>query len=420
MKKSIFALVLGASLSAAIPAFAATRQFSTEVNNGITTGDISITLEEFELDDNGNLIPYADGKSILPNQKVSKIIKITNEAEPAWIRAKAEVINDMGIQEAGDQMLDGISELWVKQGDYYYYTEPVGSGEAIEFFKEIDVPWDWDETCSNAGLSIDVTAQAVQKVNFNPSFESENPWFGVPVESCIHSDHKVYQADESTEFAVIFENGVDGFIKTDSDFFKNFSSMMPGDTMTDSFVVGNRFSKSLSIKFRTEVPDNQSEESLKLLSDLILTICSDDKVLYTGSLSGETLKNDIVIADSLKKNESKVITYSIYMPEELQNASAMQNAKVRWIFSTEYTASSGGGGHTSTTPVGKKLIEEKVIPVIESMEQVIYAVLPKTGDERGDTAILLAIMCVSGSSLLLLMVSDKRKQRSEKEEPDER
>ncbi|MDO5551455.1 MAG: hypothetical protein Q4F76_09805, partial [Lachnospiraceae bacterium] len=90
MIKRIFAMALGVGLWAVFPSFAATYQFSTEVDNTITTGDISITLDEYELDDYNNLIPYRDGKVVMPGQIVSKIVRITNESEPAWIRARAE------------------------------------------------------------------------------------------------------------------------------------------------------------------------------------------------------------------------------------------------------------------------------------------------------------------------------------------
>lgn len=425
MKKSIFALALGASLLAVTPAFAATHQFSTEVDNNITTGDVSITLEEFELDNNGNLIPYKDGKIVMPNQKISKVIKITNEAEPAWIRAKAEFISRTGIDNLGQYMLGGISDSWIKRGDYFYYTKPVDRGEAIHFFEEVVIPPDWDETYSEKGFSVDITAQAIQKVNFDPSFESEDPWFGIPIEECVHTDYEVYHAGENTEFTVVFENGVDGFIKVGDDFFKNFSAMMPGDTMTDSFIVGNKLSRTLSIKFRTEVPDNQSEKSIKLLSDLTLTINRGNEVLYTGPLSAEALNDSIIIAD-LKHNETETITYSIYMPKELQNASAMQHAKVRWIFSTEYTTSyggnSGGGGssHSSTTSGRSVSTSKDTVPIIENIEKITHDILPKTGDERVGISILLAVMLISGSGIFLLISPWKRKKRSVKENLDEK
>ncbi|MDO4328184.1 MAG: LPXTG cell wall anchor domain-containing protein [Lachnospiraceae bacterium] len=437
MRKYIFILASVVGLLAAAPAFAATHQFSAEVDNTITTGDISITLEEYELDDLGNQIPYQDRKTVLPGQKVVKIICIINEAEPAWIRAKAEFVNPSGINSLGEGMLGGISEGWIKQNDYYYYTRPVDTGEEIHFFEEVMIPAVWNENDSGKEFSIDITAQAIQKVHFNPSFDSEDPWFGVPIEACVHTEHERYHAGKNTEFAVIFENGVDGFIKVGNDFFQDFSAMMPGDTMEDFFLIGNKASRPLSIKFRTEVPDDQSTESLKLLSDLLLTINCGKEILYTGPLSADLLKDGILIAASMKQNETEAVTYRIHMPRELQNASAMQHARVRWIFSTEYTESSGGGSSggggkdqhpepsggagkfSGSAPEPSDPASIVIVPVIESIRQAIHDALPKTGDESMGNCGFLAVMLVSGSGILFLFPLCYRKKKKAREDLNE-
>lgn len=436
MKKSILMLISGVSLFASVPAYAATHQFSAEVENTITTGDISIAIEEYELDCDQNLIPYQDGKTILPGQSVAKIICITNEAEPSWIRAKAEFMSRSGIDELDDGMLGGISDTWIKRGDYYYYTKPVDTGEVIRFFEEVMIPSNWDEAYSEKGFFIDITAQAIQQVNFQPLFRSEDPWFGIPIEECVHSDHELHYSNKNTEFSIIFENGVDGFIKIENDFFQNFSAMMPGDTLTDSFLVGNHFSKMLSIKFRTEVPDEQSKESLKLLSDLILTINRGSEVLYQGPLHAERLRDGIEIVNALKQNEAETFTYTIYMPKELQNAAAMQHARVRWIFYTEYAASSGGGGGGSHTSAGGNSEKREktmstvalddpaaeipeAVPVADNTGQVIRSIFPKTGDNSMEICDLLIVMLISGvgSFALFALWFLKRKHDSQKQSP---
>ena len=49
-----------------LPAYAATYQ--TEVTNGVSIGDVSISLKEYEYDESGKEIPYQDNKVILPGQ----------------------------------------------------------------------------------------------------------------------------------------------------------------------------------------------------------------------------------------------------------------------------------------------------------------------------------------------------------------
>lgn len=176
--KMILPLAVFFGLLAAVPSGAATRTYSTEVTNTITTGDINISLEEFQLNPEGRRIPYVDGKLVVPGQRVDKIVTITNEAQKAWIRAKVEYNTKDGLEGMSDDMLGGISSEWKKCGDYFYYTEPVDTAETVDFFRQVVVPWEWDETCEEKGFSIGVTAQAVQAANFVPDFQTMEPWFG--------------------------------------------------------------------------------------------------------------------------------------------------------------------------------------------------------------------------------------------------
>lgn len=91
MKKSRFAAVfIVLWLTSGSSVLGAVRQFSTEVDNEVMTGDISISIQEYQWNEEGERVPYIDGKRVVPNEKAVKIVTIVNEAEPAWIRAKAE------------------------------------------------------------------------------------------------------------------------------------------------------------------------------------------------------------------------------------------------------------------------------------------------------------------------------------------
>lgn len=426
MVKRILLAAAGFCVIALTPVHAATYQFSTEVDSSITTGDVSISLNEYEAENDGSMLPYADGKVILPNQRISKIIAITNEAKPAWIRAKVQFMSYSGIEGLEDSLLGGISDTWVYQGGYYYYTEPVGSGETVNFFKEVAIPSTWDESYANKGFEIDITAQAVQKANFTPDFNDISPWFGVPIEQCIHTDHELYHAEGNTEFAIIFENGVDGFIQVEEDFFAGFSAIMPGDTLTDSFRTANHFSKQIPIYFRTEIPGDQTEEALQLMDVLTLIIKRGDEIIYEGPLHADSLAENITLA-TLGPGSEENISFSLFMPPELTNSYAMRKARVRWIFSTEYTTSSGGRNHSSvgsgadpgnpnvnTNPDigdsnnGLQEIAEKIVDLIQKM-------LPKTGDASADYRIY-ATISLSCACMIFLLLSPWIRHKKTKEE----
>ena len=389
----------------------AVRSYSVEAENRIRTGDVNISLEEYELDEDGREVPYQDGKTVVPGQTVDKIVKIKNEAENVWVRAKAEYETD-GPAKLDDSALKGIGEKWIRAGEYFYYTEPLEEGETILFFRQLTVPPEWDEAAAGMGFSAAVTAQAVQADNFTPDFEEEFPWFGIPVEKCVHDGYERDSGGDSQEFAIIFENGSEGFVRTGEDFFQNFSALMPGDRVTDSVELGNRYSRNIDLYFRTEIPD-QSEAGRELLEQLQLTIRKGDQTVYSGPLSGKELAEEILLSENLKKGDCETLTYEVYMPEELTNISAQRQAAVRWIFRAEYRDlpehSSGGGSGGSKVREVFQSPEQKEIPVQipELIQEFVGELLPKTGESLH---LGLWLTLTAGGVLLLAGLLTKRKQ----------
>ena len=68
-------------------------QDTTAVQNHIRTGDISIGIQEYE-EKNGAEVIYtgSEGRTVLPSQSVSKIPRITNYAQPCYLRVKSDRI----------------------------------------------------------------------------------------------------------------------------------------------------------------------------------------------------------------------------------------------------------------------------------------------------------------------------------------
>ena len=386
---------------------AAVRSYSVETENHIFTGDVSIALEEYELDEMGMEIPYGDGKQVVPGQTVDKIVKIRNEAEPAWLRAEAVCL---GADGAFEEMAGGIGEKWIRRGRYYYYTEPAASGETVCFFRTVTVPAEWDEREAGKSFFVEVTAQAVQAANFTPDFSAEDPWFGVPVETCIHGGGRQSGEQEREEYAVIFENGSEGFVKAGDDFFSNFRELMPGDTVRDSVEIGSRYSGSVDIWFRTEQAD-QTEQEKQLLQKLRLVIKNGGEQIYDGPLHGGGLESGVLLAQGLRRGESRNLSYEIHMPEELNNFYAVRQAGVRWIFRAEYqTASgggnSGGGGFVSVSRSAPSLPGKEPETVYETVRKWIDGTLPKLGD-AGPSRLWIFL---AGAGAALLAVSAKRKR----------
>lgn len=435
-------LSAGVGLIAGVPvsltAFAGTHTYSAEAENEITTGDIAISIAEYEINDDGEEEEYRDGACILPGQRISKIVRITNEAEDAWIRVKVDYgaentdtdhidTDNSDADMWGDEVLAGIDETWKKVGEYYYYTNAVSSEEQVDFFREIRVPSEWDKCLSGQEFALTVTAQAIQKANFEPDFSGEAPWFGVPIESCVHSQRTWKTESGEGTFEIIFENGTEGFVKDSSDFFEDFSSMMPGDTMTGTLEFGSHFGRNLSISFRSEIPENQTEESVELLKRLELIIQDKEQILYKGTLWAESLTDGIELIRNLKEGETRKITYAVSMPEDLDNAFALRKANVRWIFTTSYSSASGGssGGGvgagsdgSSDGPGAADVLPGPIAVPVQNMEDVVQgfaeylAELPGTGDSRNGY-LFLAMLISGGAAFFLSSGEEKREKKKE-------
>ena len=289
------------------------------VNNG-QMGLVSIGLSEYEYDADGNEIPYIDNKLVAPGDSITKIARIHNEAEKCWIRARliwdSEVIKDLS-----DDMAV-IADGWIKRGEYYYYTKPLENGEDMDFLKAINIPTYWGNEYKNQMFHCTVQADAVQYAHFTPDFDSEDPWFGTPIEVSIYDSYSGTTSNDL--FQVVYKGGAEGLVRVGDDFFHNWGILMPGDVLSDKVELKNEFEYPITMYFSIEklVDD-------KLAKAIRIEIKDGDKVIFEGSLADAL--NEIEIA-YLKKGESKTLTYTITVPPELQNEYALLKTKTKWIF----------------------------------------------------------------------------------------
>lgn len=80
---------------------------SVTVKNHIATGDINISLKEYQKK-NGKEIFYRNPIEVLPGDFISKIPRITNQGMPCWIRTKISFQNNL-------EMKDGFGEKILKE-----------------------------------------------------------------------------------------------------------------------------------------------------------------------------------------------------------------------------------------------------------------------------------------------------------------
>jgi len=316
MAALLSAIVVGMST---VPAYA---QSEVSVINHIGIGNVNIELTKSSLDKDGRKTAFDDEQVVVPGQTVDEIVEVNNLANDAWIRMKV-TFDGSEIQGLDDSLLS-ISDNWIKRGEYYYYTKPVDRGDSAEFMENVKIPTTWDESLSDQKMELHFTADAVQIKNFTPDFDSEDPWFGTVIEKSI-TDEYIIPEEKHDLFSVSYEGGAEGLVKVGEDFFSNWGDLMPGDVVSDEVTVANRYAKPVSIYFRTETIADD-----KFLKELNLQIKCEDKVLYDGSMAGE-IKNKVLLG-TLKKGETKHLTYTLTVPAWLDNPYAMSKTETKWIF----------------------------------------------------------------------------------------
>lgn len=363
---------------------------SVTVTNHIKTGDVNIGISEYEMK-NGREVPYENAKQVFPGDILSKIPRITNYAEPCWVRAKVEFGNSIAEQEGlSMENIKGMSEKWLLRGDYYYYNEALDYHETADLFRTVTIPVTWSEDHNAQKLSIKIQAEAIQAANFEPDFSAMSPWGNEEIELCVHEENGISACiKEEMTLQVEFNGQAHKLLAVPNNFFHNIKRAMPGDVYQDEILLSNTTKKAAELFFRTEVV-NQTEAQKDLLQKILLRIFMDQKVLYEGNLSAEKLKENISLG-IYEPDEAGKLEFEISIPKELNNAYALRDADVNWIFS---------------------VCEEEEIsePTEDSSET------QKTSVKTGDTspiAFSIMLLGIAGGSLVIGIYLKKKVKKHE-------
>ena len=199
---------------------------------------------------------------------------------------------------------------------------------------------------------------------------------------------------------VTYQGGAEKFVflpgssYTDTDLFDGFKNVMPGDTLTQTVEVRNRFlgTGSVRIYLRAVAHDEQtnplssavaaSGETVATMSDflsqLYMEVWQGDKCIYTGSpdeLDG--LKNNVLLG-TIPRFKSTTLTVKLQVPAELGNEYANRVGEVDWVFTAE-----------ELDPQGN----------------------PKTGDTSNLTLwIVVMVVCLAAVAVVAFLILKKKKK----------
>lgn len=398
LKKGLAAMTAVFSLAAAAGAYAYYSDIAA-VTNHITLGDVNIVLREYTIR-NGKETAYENPVQILPGDSVSKIPKITNYGEPCWIRARITYENNRGDLEGfSDGNISGISSDWVKRGEYYYYTRILGRMETVTLFSGVTVPWQWTESHSEQELAVGIRTDAIQSSHFSPDFHAMSPWGDQEIELCVHEVNGVEtERKKDVLLSVEFEGSSHKLVAVPDDFFRNFQSAMPGDTLKDYAEIFNTTSKSAELFFHTGLVC-QREDRMNLLKKLGLTIDMDGKKIYSGNLMALELADEVSLG-VFSPGKRGILNFTVTVPPDLGNDYALRDTMVKWFF-TVYEKEPEGASPLAKSPT----VTEP--PEIRSPERTTS---PKTGDEAPvlEYALLLGTSLAGGMAALALRKGGKK------------
>ena len=199
---------------------------------------------------------------------------------------------------------------------------------------------------------------------------------------------------------VSYQGGAEKFVflpgssYTDTDLFDGFKGVMPGDTLTQTVEVRNRFlgTGSVKIYLRAVAHDEQANPLSKevaatgetvatmsdFLSKLYMEVWQGDSCIFTGSpdeLDG--LKNNVLLG-TVARFKSTTLTIKLEVPAELGNEYANRVGEVDWVFTAE-----------ELDPQGN----------------------PKTGDTSNLTLwIVVMVVCLAAIAVVAFLVLKKKKQ----------
>lgn len=96
------------------------------------------------------------------------------EPTTAWMRAKLTYEYDDGIKGLSDDLVTFNSDKWKKSGEWYYYQEPVESGQRIRFIDSVKIPTDWGNDLSDKEFRIIVSVEASEVMKGETGWNENN------------------------------------------------------------------------------------------------------------------------------------------------------------------------------------------------------------------------------------------------------
>lgn len=382
--------------------YAFTNSTLVNVKNEINTGAVKIELNEYSKGNDGNEVLYGEViPNVLPGQVISLIPRISNLGDSSYVRAKIGYSNsDNSTVTLTQDEIDGIDAKWVKRGDYWYYTEPLKSGENVDIFKTVTIPKNLSNDYQGKEFKLDVTAEAVQAENFKPNFDSDSPWNGIEAKKASVDNYKTDKIQTNNSSKVEYENNADSYINVPDSFFNRLGRILPGDVLIEEVTIQNKTSKEVEYFVSTDKGKELSDVETELLEKIKLNISLDNKKIYDGKL----YKIDNLSLGKYTKNDLSKLIFTIEVPEDLENEYANLSATLSWKFSVKIPDDKKEEDPPKEDPKDEE-------PVEEPEEEKQNPPSPQTGDVK--VRIAIGIFLVAAIGLIIVIIAERKLKNKE-------
>ena len=360
--------------------YALTNQTTT---GSLSTGIVDIKLDDYTLNVEGEEVILEDPTLVSPGESVSLIPKINNLGEKCYLRIKLSF--KQGSSDYTNK-LPSLSTDWIPNGEYFYYNKALDKEEVVTVFNSITIPDTITETSEDVIFRID--AEAIQEKNFEPDYDSTDPWLGVTPDVAIDNSYNMDTNHGDSKITIKYENKTDEDVHVPSDFLERVSSLMPGDSMTEQVDIKNLNKRNAKFFMTIKISDEFAKEK-ELLGLINLTIKNKNgDTLYSGKFVDITK----LLLGKIDINGTEKIELEISVPSELGNEYTKLNPVLDIYFLAEYENPVEGGGGSSETLGGATLS-------------------PKTGDSI-DLAITMFLISSLGLIIVIILAYKERKKEN--------
>lgn len=296
------------------------------------------------------LLVETDDKAgrLMPGDLACYRVTALNQGGRAWLRIRLQGENVDVIPGLWPLTLTGMSEEFVRRGDFLYCLRPLAAGERIQVFTGFQIPV-YEELKEKESFVLRAVPEVMQDLGKTPDFGAQDPWSRWDT---VAETGKWLLRDGNSHFVITAKQDQ---LEFKGQMFEGLLGLLPGERVTEELIVQNQTGQraELRIRLHTELLSAKEQELLEKLS---LSIERDGKRFYDAGFLGDALKNGISLGQFGDGTEK--LRFLVTAPAELDNSWQKASASPVWSFSVREMGNPSGGSGGGSSGGGGSLNSE--------------------------------------------------------------